>query len=128
MFNISADTQKLGLNRPGSGGKLTPRERGGILNRTPVFRHRETEITTVFRDLHRTDKIYPQKYPFTPREEDGEEGSGGETSDKHCCGRTKSHLIQRGGKEEERRCGTRRDKVNGPRCEDEEPASAALQR
>ena len=48
-----------------------------------------------------------KKYPFIPREEEeeveeeGREDSGGETSDKHRCGRTKSHLILRGGKKGE---------------------------
>lgn len=38
--------------------------------------------------------------------------SGGETSDKHHCWRTKSHLMQEGGREEEEewRRGTRRNK------------------
>lgn len=81
---------------------------------TPHFRHGETEISVALRDLHMTDKIYTPKYPFIPCEKDGEEGegSGGETSDKHRCGRTKSHLILREKKreEEERRCETRGDK------------------
>lgn len=43
----------------------------------------------------------PSKYPFIPKEK-VVEGSHGETSDKHRCGRTKSHLIQSEGKKRRR--------------------------
>lgn len=49
------------------------------------------------------------------------EGGGGEMSDKHRWGRTKSHLILRREEkeQEEWRRGTRRGDMSGPRCEDE---------